>query len=51
MISYLYGLLDEQSVPSLQWVSRMLWGDWEWTGGSLMIFAIISMFVRLRSNP
>jgi hypothetical protein len=43
-INYLYGLWGEQSVPSVQRLSRFLWDSWPWTGGALTLFAIVSVF-------
>ena len=45
-VNYLYGLWGKQSVPDLRHLSDLLYGYWYWTGGALILFAIVSVFAE-----
>jgi len=42
-VNYLYALWGGQSAPSLRDLSGLLYGYWYWTGGALILFAMISV--------
>jgi AAA ATPase-like protein len=45
-VNYLFAVWGEQSIPSVQRLTHFLWNSWYWTGGVLIVFAVVSVLAE-----